>query len=69
MEKLDAFTHAIKMGFPSIRKDPDLERLQFSCQTGKPKFRSELSLNYFTELELRNFNSTGILYAIAGMDA
>jgi hypothetical protein len=35
----------------------------------KPEI-SELSLQYFTELELRNFNSSGILYGvIAGMDA
>lgn len=68
---LDAFTHAIKNGVSGIRKDPDLERLQFSCQiSGKPEISEELSLNYFTELELRNFNSTGILYGvIAGMDA
>jgi len=68
---LDAFTHAIKSGISGIRKDPDLERLQFSCQiSGKPEISEELSLQYFTELELRNFNSTGILYGvIAGMDA
>ena len=68
---LDAFTHAIKNGISGIRKDPDLERLQFSCQiSGKPEISEELSLNYLTELELRNFNSSGILYGvIAGMDA
>lgn len=68
---LDAFTYAIKNGISGIRKDPDLERLQFSCQiSGKPEISEELSLNYFTELELRNFNSSGILYGvIAGMDA
>ncbi|PKH68273.1 beta-ketoacyl-ACP synthase [Flavobacterium sp. ALD4] len=68
---LDAFTHSIKNGISGIRKDPDLERLQFSCQiSGKPEISTELSLHYFTELELRNFNSSGILYGvIAGMDA
>ncbi|MEZ7500173.1 beta-ketoacyl-[acyl-carrier-protein] synthase family protein [Flavobacterium sp. Arc3] len=68
---LDAFTHAIKNGISGIRKDADLERLQFSCQiSGKPEISEALSLDYFTELELRNFNSTGILYGvIAGMDA
>ncbi|MBC5838740.1 beta-ketoacyl-[acyl-carrier-protein] synthase family protein [Flavobacterium muglaense] len=68
---LEAFTHAIKNGVSGIKKDPDLERLQFSCQiSGKPEISTELSLNYFTELELRNFNSTGILYGvIAGLDA
>ena len=68
---LDAFTHAIKNGISGIKHDSELERLQFSCQiAGKPEISRELSLDYFTELELRNFNSTGILYGvIAGMDA
>jgi len=45
--------------------------LQFSCQiSGKPEISNELSLQYFTELELRNFNSSGIMYGvIAGIDA
>jgi len=68
---LDAFTNAIKNGISGIKHDAELERLQFSCQiAGKPEVSTELSLNYFTELELRNFNSSGILYGvIAGMDA
>ncbi|MFV5696442.1 beta-ketoacyl-[acyl-carrier-protein] synthase family protein [Flavobacterium sp. LB3P122] len=68
---LDAFTHAIKNGISGIKHDPELERLQFSCQiAGKPEISTELALHYFLELELRNFNSTGILYGvIAGIDA
>lgn len=68
---LDAFTHAIKNGISGIKKDAELERLQFSCQiSGKPEITTEFSLNYFSELELRNFNSSGILYGvIAGIDA
>jgi 3-oxoacyl-(acyl-carrier-protein) synthase len=68
---LDTFTHAIKKGISGIKHDAELARLQFSCQiAGKPEISKELSLNYFSELELRNFNSTGILYGvIAGMDA
>jgi 3-oxoacyl-(acyl-carrier-protein) synthase len=68
---LEAFTNAIKKGISGIKHDPELERLQFSCQiAGKPEISTELSLHYFTELELRNFNSTGILYGvIAGIDA
>ncbi len=68
---LDAFTNAIKNGISGIKHDLELERLQFSCQiAGKPEISTELSLHYFTELELRNFNSTGILYGvIAGIDA
>lgn len=68
---LDAFTIAIRNGISGIKKDTELERLQFSCQiSGKPDISTEYSLKYFTELELRNFNSSGILYGvIAGMDA
>ena len=68
---LDAFTHAIKNGISGIKHDLELEKLQFSCQiAGKPEISTEFSLKYFTELELRNFNSTGILYGvIAGIDA
>lgn len=68
---LDAFTHAIKNGISGIKHDTELERLQFSCQiSGKPVITDELRLHYFSELELRGFNSTGILYGvIAGIDA
>jgi 3-oxoacyl-(acyl-carrier-protein) synthase len=68
---LEAFSNAIKNGISGIKHDPELERLQFSCQiAGKPEISTEFSLKYFTELELRNFNSTGILYGvIAGIDA
>jgi len=68
---LDAFINAIKNGISGIKHDAELERLQFSCQiAGKPNVSTELSLQYFTELELRNFYSSGILYGvIAGIDA
>jgi 3-oxoacyl-(acyl-carrier-protein) synthase len=68
---LAAFTDAIKKGKSGIRHDAELERLRFSCQiSGTPQISEELKSHYFTELELRNFNATGILYGvIAGMDA
>lgn len=68
---LDAFTNAIKNGISGIKHDVELERLKFSCQiSGTPEISEELKRNYFTELELRNFNSTGILYGVmAGIDA
>lgn len=68
---LPAFKHSIRNGISGIEHNKELERLQFSCQiSGTPKVTTELALNYFTELELRNFNSTGILYGvIAGIDA
>ncbi|CAN1541349.1 FabB 3-oxoacyl-(acyl-carrier-protein) synthase [Flavobacteriaceae bacterium] len=68
---LDAFQHAVKKGISGIKHIEELERLKFSCQiAGLPNVTTELALNYFTELELRNFNSSGILYGvIAGIDA
>ena len=68
---LTEFTHSIKNGISGIKHNAELERLQFSCQiSGTPNISPELISNYFTELELRNFNSSGILYGvIAGIDA
>jgi 3-oxoacyl-(acyl-carrier-protein) synthase len=68
---LDAFEHAIRNGISGIKHNPELERLQFSCQiSGTPEVSNELALQYFSELELRNFNATGILYGvIAAVDA
>ncbi len=66
-----AFLHAIKNGISGIRFDQELADLQFSCQiSGKPIISNDMKLHYFTELELRNFNATGILYGVmAGMEA
>jgi 3-oxoacyl-(acyl-carrier-protein) synthase len=68
---LHEFNNAIKNGTSGIRRIAKLEELQFSCQiAGCPEISEELSLRYFTPLELRNFNSSGILYGvIAGLDA
>lgn len=68
---LESFTNAIKNGVSGIAFNPELERLKFSCQiSGTPTISEELIGDYFTELELRNFNATGILYGvIAGIDA
>ncbi|MFB9110107.1 beta-ketoacyl-[acyl-carrier-protein] synthase family protein [Flavobacterium gyeonganense] len=68
---IPAFTSAIKNGLSGIRHDAQLQELQFSCQiAGKPEITEELKSQYFTDLELRGFNSTGILYGvIAGMEA
>ncbi|WP_440134294.1 beta-ketoacyl-[acyl-carrier-protein] synthase family protein [Chitinophaga sancti] len=68
---IPAFTQAIKTGTSGIRHVPQLAELQFSCQiAGKPDIPEELQLQYLDPLELRNFNSSGILYGlIAGIDA
>ena len=68
---IPAFTDALKKGLSGIRHDQQLQELQFSCQiAGQPQISEELKSEYFTDLELRGFNSTGILYGvIAGMEA
>lgn len=68
---LSAFESALRNGNSGIRFQPELEMLNFSCQiAGKPEISEELLEQYFTPLELRGLNSSGIFYGvIAGMDA
>lgn len=68
---LNAFTKAIQNGISGIRFFPELKELNFSCQIGgMPVISDELKRKYLTELQLKNFNSAGILYGVmAGMDA
>lgn len=68
---LDKFSAAIKNGESGIRFDQRLQDLLFSCQVaGEPQVPAELISACFTPLELRNFNSTGILYGVlAGLEA
>ncbi len=65
------FTKAIKKGESGIQSYQELEDLNFSCCIGGiPPVTEELKQQYFTPLQLRNFNSSGILYGcIAGIDA
>lgn len=68
---IPAFTNSLKDGISGIRHDTQLEELQFSCQiAGQPQISDDLKSEYFTALELRGLNSTGILYGvIAGIEA
>jgi len=68
---LDAFTTALKSGTSGIEFYPHLKDLGFSCCIGGiPNISEEKKREYFTELQLRNFNSASILYGcIAGVDA
>ncbi len=68
---LDAFTNAIKSGTSGIEFHEELKELNFSCCIGGiPNVTEELKRNYLTELQLKNFNSSGILYGcMAGIDA
>lgn len=65
------FTDAIKNGRSGIKHDPELESLNFSCQiAGEPALTPEHIGKYFTPLELRSMESTGIIYGvITAMDA
>ncbi len=68
---IPAFTTAIKNGVSGISYHKELENLNFSCCIGGiPEVTEAMKLLYFTPLQLRNFNSSGILYGcIAGVDA
>lgn len=65
------FTKAIKNGISGISFHQNLKDLDFSCCIGGvPLVSEEKKLQYFTPLQLRGFNSSGILYGcMAGIDA
>lgn len=65
------FTNAIKNGTSGIEFFPHLKELGFSCCIGGiPKVSEDVKRDYLTELQLRDFNSAGILYGcMAGMNA
>lgn len=65
------FTDALKQGKSGITFHQQLKDLNFSCQIGGiPNISEEKKSEYFTDLQLRGFNSSGILYGcIAGIDA
>lgn len=65
------FTDALKKGKSGITFHQNLKDLNFSCQIGGvPNISDDLKSKYFTDLQLRGFNSSGILYGcIAGVDA
>ncbi|WP_055447353.1 beta-ketoacyl-[acyl-carrier-protein] synthase family protein [Lacinutrix mariniflava] len=68
---IDAFTKAIKNGESGITFHQNLADLNFSCCIGGiPQISEEKKGAYLTPLQLRGFNSSGILYGcMAGMDA
>lgn len=68
---LKDFQKAIEEGRSGIRFFPELEKLGFTCQIGgKPEIPEALLSSYFTPLQLRGLNSSGIVYGvISGTDA
>tara|TARA_R110002153_G_scaffold227582_1_gene380357 strand:+ start:500 stop:1777 length:1278 start_codon:yes stop_codon:yes gene_type:complete len=65
------FTQSLLDGKSGIRHQPNLEKLGFGCQVaGEPLVKDNLIDDYFTPLERRGLNATGIVYGvIAGVDA
>ena len=65
------FLRALQEGRSGIRFYPRLKEMGFSCCIGgEPQVTDEMKGNYLSPLQLRNFNSSGILYGcMAGMDA
>ncbi len=68
---LEAFSNAIFSGKSGIKFHQQLADLNFGCQiAGQPEIPDGLLKNYFTPLQLRDLQSSGIEYGmIAGIDA
>ena len=68
---LSDFTQSLLDGKSGIRHQPILKKLGFGCQiAGEPLVKDNFIDNYFTPLERRGLNATGIVYGvIAGVDA
>ena len=68
---LDDFLEAIQKGKSGITFHQKLQDLKFSCCIGGvPSVTEKIKSKYLTQLQLRGFDSAGILYGcIAGMDA
>jgi 3-oxoacyl-[acyl-carrier-protein] synthase II len=66
-----AFLDAIKAGKSGITFRPELADLKFSCQVGGiPPVTEAHIQQYFTDLQRRGLNSSGIIYGVmAGMEA
>lgn len=68
---LEDFAAALGTGKSGIRHHSELANLNFGCQiAGKPIIPETHKEKYFTPLQLRGLNASGIVYGvIAGMDA
>ncbi|WP_394749064.1 beta-ketoacyl-[acyl-carrier-protein] synthase family protein [Spongiimicrobium salis] len=68
---LESFTKALIKGESGIAFDEQLKELNFGCQiAGQPDLDTVNLEDYFTPLQLRGLNASGILYGvIAGKDA
>lgn len=65
------FENSLRLGISGIRFQERLKELKFSCQVaGEPQISEQMLEEYFTPLQLRGLNCSGIVYGvIAGKDA
>ena len=68
---LKSFEDSLRKNISGIKFQPELEKLNFSCQiAGRPEVPEDMLQKYFSSLEFRSLNSSGIVYGmIAGIDA
>ena len=68
---LEDFLQAMMQGKSGIRHSSQLAQLNFGCQVAaEPLIKDNVLNNYFTPLQLRGLNASGLVYGvIAGVDA
>lgn len=68
---ISEFLESLQTGKSGIQFYPELKQHKFSCCIGGiPDVSQEIKEQYLSSLQLKNFNSSGILYGcMAGMDA
>ena len=68
---LESFEKSMSTGLSGIAYLSELNALNFSCQiAGKPNIENIDLNSYFTKIQLRNLNASGLIYGmIAGIDA
>jgi len=68
---LEAFLESLEQGKSGIQFFEELRDLKFSCQIGgKPNINDINLNNYFSNVQLKDLNATGLLYGvISGLDA
>jgi 3-oxoacyl-[acyl-carrier-protein] synthase II len=68
---LSEFSKALYQGKSGIRFQSRLKTLEFGCQiAGEPLIKDNLLEQYFTPLQLRGLNASGLVYGVmAGKDA
>ena len=68
---LEDFSKSLEYGLSGIQFIEELKTLKFSCQiAGKPNIENSNLNNYFSNVQLKDLNASGLLYGvISGLDA